>query len=89
MALGATRSQVQSLFVRQTALILLAGILPGAALSVALQSILNKLIDSPDTINPWPLTIAVIVLSAAGLLATIFPARRAASINPTEALRSE
>ena len=89
MALGATRSQVQSLFLRQTTFILFAGIIPGAAMSLTLKSVLNKLIDSPDSTNPWPLTIAVIVLAAAGLLATIIPARRAASINPTEALRSE
>jgi len=89
MALGATRSQVQSLFLRQTAFILFAGILPGAAMSLALKSVLNKLIDSPDTTNPWPLTVAVVVLASAGLLATVIPARRAASINPTEALRSE
>jgi predicted permease len=89
MALGATRTQVQSLFLRQTAFILFAGIFPGTALSLALHSLLNKLIDAPNTPDLWPLTIAVAVLAAAGLLATMIPARRAASINPTEALRSE
>jgi len=89
MALGATRAQVQSLFLRQTALILIAGILPGAAISIALHSLLNRLIDAPNSTNPWPLTVAALVLAAAGLLATLIPARRAASVNPTEALRSE
>jgi predicted permease len=93
MALGATRGQVQSLFLRQTGFILLAGILPGAALSLALHSLLNRLMDATDTPDAvsasWPLTIAVLVLASAGVLATLLPARRAASVNPTEALRSE
>jgi predicted permease len=89
MALGATRGQVQSLFLRQTALILLAGILPGAALSLGLHGLLNRLIDGPKTADPWPLAIATLVLASTGLLATLIPARRAASVNPTEALRSE
>jgi len=89
MALGATRSQVQSLFLRQTLFILIAGILPGAALSIAIHGLLNKLIVAPNNSDPWPLTIAILVLAGAGLLATLLPARRAASVNPTEALRSE
>ncbi len=89
MALGATRPQVQSLFLRQTALILLAGILPGAALSIAFHSLLTKLIDGPNTADPWPLTIAVVVLAGVGILATLLPARRAASIDPIAALRAE
>jgi len=89
MALGATRAQVQSLFLRQTVFILFAGILPGAALSLALHSLLDRLIDGPKTADPWPLTIATIVLASAGLLATLIPARRAASTDPMQALRSE
>jgi predicted permease len=99
MALGATRSQVRSLFLRQTAFILLAGILPGAALSIELHSLLNRLIDLPKSggagaSDLWPLTIAILVLpilvlACAGLLATLIPANRAASVNPVEALRSE
>jgi predicted permease len=89
MALGATRGQVQSMFLRQTLLILLAGILPGAGLSFALHGLLDRLMDIPNRADARPLTVAVLVLASAGLLATLIPARRAASVNPTEALRSE
>jgi len=97
MALGATRAHVQSLFLRQTLFILISGILPGAALSLAMHSVLNKLIHGAAIAGPaaepiadsWGLTIAIAVLACVGLAATLLPARRAASTDPIEALRME
>lgn len=93
MALGATRAHVQSLFLRQTLFILIAGILPGTALSLAMHSVLNKLIHGAANAHPVAdrlgLTIAIAVLACVGLVATLLPARRAASTNPIEALRAE
>ena len=89
MALGATGAEVQTLFLRETLAILLTGLIPGAALSLVMASVARELLYGAATMNRWALTFAVCVLAATGLLATFIPARRAASIDPIQALRSE
>ena len=89
MALGATRVQVQTLFVMQTLAILLAGLVPGAALSLVMAWLARKLLYGAAAMNIGALAFAVCVLVAVGLLATFIPARRAASIDPMHALRAE
>lgn len=89
MALGATRTQVRALFVRQTLAILLAGVIPGAAMSFGMFSLAHKLLYGATIMNAWALAFAACVLAAVGLLATLIPAHRAASVDPMQALRSE
>jgi predicted permease len=89
MALGATRAEVQTLFLAETFVILLTGLVPGAALSLIMASVARELLYGAATMDRWALTFSVCVLAAAGLLATFIPARRAASIDPMQALRSE
>ena len=89
MAMGATRTQVQSLFLSQTLMILLAGMIPGVAVAFGLRSLARKLIYDYQAMDIWPLTFAVCLLVCVGILATLLPARRAASIDPMKALRSE
>jgi predicted permease len=89
MALGATRSQVRALFLGQTLRILLAGLIPGAALALGASYLARKLLYGAGTMDISALGFAVFVLATAGLLATLVPAHRAASIDPIRALRSE
>jgi ABC-type antimicrobial peptide transport system permease subunit len=89
MALGATRAQVQILFLGQTVSILVAGVVPGAALSLGMAYLVRKLLYGAGTMNLWALAFAICVLVAVGILATLIPARRAASIDPVQALRTE
>jgi hypothetical protein len=89
MALGATRTQVRGVFVRQTLKILLAGTIPGAALSLGAGYLARKLLYGAGTMDLWALGFAVYVLAAVAVLATIVPAHRAASIDPMHALRNE
>jgi len=89
MALGAQKSDVLWLIMREM-LVLLAG---GAAVGVPAALVAARLIRSLlFALDPWdPLTIAcaTVVLFAAGALAGFLPARRAASVEPMLALRSE
>ncbi len=89
MAMGATRSQVQSLFLGQTLKILLAGVIPGAALAFAASYLARKLLYGAGSMDLWALGFAICVLAAVGVLATLVPAHCAASIDPIHALRRE
>jgi predicted permease len=89
LALGATRRHIQMLIVGQTARILLAGILPGAVLSVfAVRSVSHFLYGSVSA-NSLAIIAASLVLASAGSVAALIPARRAAFTDPLETLRSE
>jgi predicted permease len=89
LALGATRGHIQTLILGQTARILLAGILPGAILSIlAVHTASHFLYGSVDT-NSLAIIAASLVLAFAGSVAALIPARRAAFADPLETLRSE
>ncbi len=89
LALGATRRNIQMLIVTQTARILLAGILPGALLSILAMRIAGHLLYGSTAANSVAIIAASLVLAFAGIAATLIPARRAAFADPLEALRSE
>ena len=89
MAVGATRGQVHGLFLRQTLVILIAGIVPGIVLTEMVGRTARTLLYGIQETDPWALVLAVCVLGVTGLLATLIPARRAASLDPVKALRSE
>jgi predicted permease len=89
MALGATREQVREMFLRQTLLILVVGIVPGMVLTEFVGRTARALLFGVTEASPWALLAAAGVLLGCGLLATVVPAGRAASIDPMEALRTE
>lgn len=89
LALGATRRHIQMLILHQTAGILLAGMVPGAVLSIlAVRAAMHFLYGSVST-NSLAIVVAGLILAIAGSVATLIPARRAALADPLEALRSE
>ena len=88
LALGASRSSVLRAALQSTAVAVGSGLAVGLALSVALNSVVARWsirhIDDPSV-----LAAAVGVLLTATLTATLIPARRATSIEPAIALRTE
>ncbi len=89
MAVGATRAQVHGLFLRQTMMILFAGFIPGIVLTEIAGRTARTLLYGVRETDPWALLLAIVVLFVSGVLATIMPALRAASVDPVKALRSE
>lgn len=101
MALGAQRSHVLGIVVRKGLGVTLAGIGCGTALALALArsvasiSFTNSSMGTQAALlkgtamDPLIYLAAALFLSAVALLACWLPARRAAAINPTEALRTE
>ncbi len=89
LALGATRRNIQMLIVGQTARILVAGIVPGAILSILAVRTASHFLYGSVSANSLSVIAASLVLAFAGSAATFIPARRAAFADPVEALRSE
>jgi putative ABC transport system permease protein len=88
IALGARREHIVGLVTRSSLLAVLAGTGIGLALDVALSKIFSHW-TSGNSRDPEMLAIVVAVLLTAAALASIVPARLAASIEPMEALRAE
>ncbi|MBB5061013.1 putative permease [Granulicella aggregans] len=89
LALGATRGHVQALILSQTGLILLAGVLPGAVISILALRTASHLLYGSVNANALAIIVASVVLALAGTVATLIPARRAAYADPLETLRDE
>ncbi len=88
MALGAQPSHVLELVFRSTAVSVGAGLIAGLVISLGLNQVIAKWVPS-GAANPLLLLGVLALLAAVAALACFLPARRAASIEPTAALRSE
>jgi predicted permease len=89
MALGAQRSSVYRLILKEAGLLTLLGVVAGLACSVAAGMLMRKLLFGVSYWDVPTLAAVAFVLGIAALTASYIPARRAASVNPVEALRAE
>jgi putative ABC transport system permease protein len=89
MALGATRRDVLRLAVSQTATLTAIGVGAGIALSFALARLIEAGLLGVTSSDPWIVGGLAAILVLAALTAGYLPARRAASIDPMVALRTE
>ena len=89
MALGAQRWQVVSLMLRESMMLIGAGIGVGLVLTFVAQRILVHSFAGMDSGMSLSLLFAAISLMLAAAIASIVPARRSASVDPVIALRNE
>ncbi|HUL77644.1 MAG TPA: ABC transporter permease [Vicinamibacteria bacterium] len=94
-ALGARRGDILRQFLVESVVLSgfggFLGVLGAAAFSFILATVLGNIMsaDFSAPVRPWAVALAIGVSSAVGLVAGIYPANRAAALDPVEALRNE
>jgi predicted permease len=89
MAIGAERTDVLRLVVGEGARLALLGIGLGMAASFLITRLLSSLLFGVSATDPLTFTVVAVLLSLVALAASYIPARRAARVDPTVALRYE
>jgi putative ABC transport system permease protein len=90
MALGARRAEVRQQFLLEAGLLSLAGGVAGIGVAVSLGLVAAILFPGFSAIPPpWAVAAGVVVSMIVGLVAGYLPARKAAGLDPVEALRYE
>ena len=89
MALGAQMMDVLRLVVAQGMKPVVIGLAAGLVAALALGRLLTSQLYQISAHNPLVLTATVVILGTAALLACLLPARRAAHVDPIQALRTE
>ncbi len=89
MALGATRSRVYALAFSEAGVPVLGGLTAGLIASVLAGRLIEKLLYGVQGIDPPVILIVTVLFLVAASAAAFLPARRAASVDPMDALRSE
>ncbi len=88
-AMGAKRRDIASQFLAEALVLAGAGGLLGVVLGIGLARAVTRFFEVPTIIQPWSPVLAFSVSLAVGLIFGTYPARRAANMDPIEALRHE
>ena len=89
IALGASRSAVLSMVLKQASVLVAAGLALGLAGSLAGDRLLRSMLFGVSPLNPLVVGLSGLLVVITGLLAAYVPARRAAAVDPMAALRHE
>ena len=86
-ALGATKGDITMQFLVETTVLATSGALLGAAVGLSAPPLISLITGRETVLTWWGPLIAVLVAMSTGLIFGIYPARRAAMLDPIEALR--
>ena len=89
MALGAQPGQVRGMILRESTWLAAAGIVAGVGAALGLTRLVKSMLYGVQPYDPSTIAGAVLTLLAVALVASWIPARRAARVQPMEALRHE
>ncbi len=88
-ALGAKRSDILSQFLVEAATLSTLGAAIGIALGIGLAKLISVLTPLPAAVAPWSIAAALVTGAGVGIGAGLYPASRAAQLDPIAALRQE
>ncbi len=88
-ALGAQRTALTRMFVRQGLALAAIGVVCGVAVAFATMRMMSSLLYHVSPVDPWTYVTAALLIVAIAGLATYVPSRRAAVVDPMDALRAE
>ena len=89
IALGATRSRIIAMMMRQAMLLVLLGLVVGLAGALSLNGLIASLLFATSSADPITFIAVSFVLAFAGAIACLIPSLRATSIDPILTLRRE
>jgi predicted permease len=89
LALGAQKSGLKWMFVRSALVLTGIGVVIGVCAAAGLMQLMKSLLFGISPLDPFTYIAIPLVLVASAALASYLPARRAASVDPVEALRAE
>jgi putative ABC transport system permease protein len=89
MALGATRQSVAQMVVRQGSILIGAGLAVGLLLAWPAERLIRSFLYHVHPLDVWTYAAVFFALPIIGLISALVPARKAASIQPMQALREE
>jgi ABC-type antimicrobial peptide transport system permease subunit len=87
LALGAAKSDISRMVVRGALALVCAGFVIGLPLAVLSRRAASRVISDLRVDSMWPFVLATAAMLAIALVAVYVPARRAARVEPVEALR--
>ena len=89
MAVGASRADIRRQFLAESVAVSALGGLLGLTLGALLAWLVTALSPLPARVTPWSIAVALSLGAGVGVLFGVYPAARAARLDPIEALRSE
>jgi putative ABC transport system permease protein len=89
IALGAHPGELQRMIVRNGLILAGVGIGIGAGVAVGLSRLMKSLLFEVSPLDPLTYAAVAVVLVTSAVLASYLPARRAAAVDPLDALRAE
>ena len=88
-SLGARRRDIMRQFLVEAATLSTLGAVIGIVLGIAAAKVVEWKTPLPAAVAPWSIVMATLLGTVVGIISGVYPARKAASLDPIEALRKE